>query len=205
MSEFRTMFTGIIETTGEVVSVENQGTNRIISIKSNISNELKVDQSVSHNGICLTIEESSAHTHQVTAVQETIEKTNIPFWKPGTLINLERCLSLNSRLDGHIVQGHVDETAQCISIEQLNGSHVLRFKLKHPDSGLMVEKGSVCINGISLTLFNLGIDEFSVTIIPYTYRHTNISTVKTGDWLNIEFDLIGKYIQRIHNLSEIKQ
>lgn len=194
------MFTGIIETTGEVISVENQGSNLHFTIKSEISAQLKADQSVAHNGVCLTIEEVNNGLHRVTAISETLQKTNLGSWRSGTRINLERCLEMNGRLDGHIVQGHTDGTATCLSIDPLEGSFEIRFRLNSPDAGLVIEKGSICINGISLTCFKVKENCFSVGIIPYTFAHTNISELKQADLVNIEFDVIGKYIQRMIGL-----
>lgn len=194
------MFTGIIETTGEVISVENQGSNLHFTIKSEISAQLKADQSVAHNGVCLTIEEVNNGLHRVTAISETLQKTNLGSWRSGTRINLERCLEMNGRLDGHIVQGHTDGTATCLSIHPLEGSFEIRFRLNSPDAGLVIEKGSICINGISLTCFKVKENCFSVGIIPYTFAHTNISELKQADLVNIEFDVIGKYIQRMIGL-----
>jgi riboflavin synthase len=195
------MFTGIIETVGEILSVDHQGSNAIFKVKSQISNELKVDQSVSHNGVCLTVEAINQDTHQVTAISETLQKTNLGNWKPGTPVNLERCMVMNGRLDGHIVQGHVDEQALCIATEEKNGSREFRFRLPQKDKGLLVEKGSISINGISLTVFDVSDQEFAVAIIPYTLEHTNMSRLKKGDSVNIEYDLIGKYILRISQLK----
>ncbi len=194
------MFTGIIETTGEVISVENQGSNLHFTIKSEISAQLKADQSVAHNGVCLTIEEVNNGLHRVTAISETLQKTNLGSWRSGTRINLERCLEMNGRLDGHIVQGHTDGTATCLSIHPLEGSFEIRFRLNSPDAGLVIEKGSICINGISLTCFKVKENCFSVGVIPYTFAHTNISELKQADLVNIEFDVIGKYIQRMIGL-----
>jgi len=188
------MFTGIIETLGKVESVHQHGSNLSFLIKSGITSELKVDQSISHNGVCLTIEEINGDHYKVTAVPETLSKTNLGNWQPGTLVNLERSMLLNGRFDGHIVQGHTDTTATCQEIKSLNGSHEFRFSLKHPHNGLLIEKGSVSVNGISLTCFSVTANAFSVAIIPYTYRHTNISQLSTSDSVNIEFDVIGKYV-----------
>lgn len=198
------MFTGIIETVGEVVSVDPQGTNRCFFIKSPISDELMPDQSVAHNGVCLTVEETGNGIHKVTAIEETLHKTNLGSWQPGTKVNLERCLQINGRLDGHIVQGHVDGTATCLDIESKNGSIEIRFRLNNPDEGLVIEKGSICINGISLTCFRVQENCFSVAIIPYSFTHTNIAQLKKMDQVNIEFDVIGKYIMRMAGLRSGK-
>lgn len=194
------MFTGIIETTGEVIALEKEGANLCFSIRSEISSDLKPDQSVAHNGVCLTVEQVNNDVHKVTAVLETLNKTNLKNWKPGTLVNLERCLPMNGRLDGHIVQGHIDETATCQLITPKNGSYELHFQLTNPDAGLIVEKGSICINGVSLTCFDVSNHAFSVAIIPYSYEHTNFSQLKKLDLVNIEFDIIGKYISRMMEL-----
>lgn len=192
------MFTGIIEGLGTVAKLETIGSNKRLTVKSELSKELKVDQSIANNGICLTVINCDDSSFQVDAVAETIAKTNLGHWKEGDKINLERCMLMNGRLDGHIVQGHVDQTAKVIDIQNQNGSWLFTFSV-NGDTKLIVEKGSVCINGVSLTTFNLGDNSFSVAIIPYTYEHTNFHTLKTGDLVNIEFDIIGKYVQRLHS------
>jgi len=197
------MFTGIVEITGRVVAAERQGSNAVFWIQSNISDELKIDQSVSHSGICLTVDQLQRGAHRVTAIAETLSKTNAGDWKEGHLINLERCMPMNGRLDGHIVQGHVDATATCVAVKTLTGSWEYRFQFDKQFAALMIEKGSVCLNGISLTAFNVTGDEFTVAIIPYTYSHTNIQQVQEGSLVNIEFDIIGKYIQRIASLNQL--
>lgn len=191
------MFTGIIETLGEVVDVLNEGTNRHYIIKSAISNELKIDQSVAHNGVCLTVVALSADTHTVTAIEETLQKTNLNDLQKGNRVNLERCMQMNGRLDGHIVQGHVDQTATCIKRTVLDGSWEYRFRYDALKGNVTVEKGSVCVNGISLTVVGSEDNEFSVFIIPYTFEHTNLQEVNVGDTVNIEFDIIGKYVARL--------
>ncbi len=195
------MFTGIIETTGKIEDVQVSGTNKIFRISSSLSHELKVDQSVSHNGVCLTIEAISNDNHQLTAIAETLQKTNLDQWQPGDIVNIERCLLMNGRLDGHIVQGHVDTTATCIERKSLDGSWEFRFRFPQEFAHLVIEKGSICLNGISLTVFNVGINEFSVAIIPYTFEHTNIRNILPGHAVNIEFDMVGKYISRIAGLK----
>jgi len=170
------------------------GTNRSFWIESDLSQELKVDQSVSHSGICLTVEEMNHNSHKVTAIEETALKTNVTGWKIGDIINLERSLTLESRLDGHFVQGHVDTVARCIDINEKSGSWEYQFRFPKKFSELIIEKGSICVNGISLTAFDVKKKTFRVAIIPYTYEHTNIKTIQKGDPVNIEFDLIGKYI-----------
>jgi|SRR6476469_438338 len=191
------MFTGIIETVGIIEHIEQNGSNKSFWITSAISNELKVDQSVSHNGVCLTVESATENRHQVTAIEETLVKSNFNEVRVGDEINLERCMLMNGRIDGHIVQGHVDASAVCIDKKDLNGSWEYRFNFSEEFAKLVIEKGSIAINGISLTLFNVGLNEFSVAIIPYTYQHTNMNGVNVGTIVNIEFDMMGKYIQRM--------
>jgi len=191
------MFTGIIESVGIIEHIEQNGSNKSFWITSAISNELKVDQSVSHNGVCLTVESATENRHQVTAIEETLVKSNFNEVRVGDEINLERCMLMNGRIDGHIVQGHVDASAVCIDKKDLNGSWEYRFNFSEEFAKLVIEKGSIAINGISLTLFNVGLNEFSVAIIPYTYQHTNMNGVNVGTIVNIEFDMMGKYIQRM--------
>lgn len=195
------MFTGIIETMGMVESIEKEGSNSIFWLNSPLSNTFKIDQSVAHNGVCLTIDQLSEDKHRVTAISETLEKTELGSWKVGALVNLERCLVMNGRIDGHIVQGHVDCTATCLEKIDKDGSWEFRFLIPPQFSALIIEKGSICLNGISLTIFNVSIDEFSVAIIPYTFTHTNIGTIEVGMRVNIEFDIIGKYANRIAELK----
>lgn len=195
------MFTGIIETTGTITSVETLGSNRRFRVKSPISGHLKIDQSVCHDGVCLTVENIDGDTHTVTAIKETLQKTNLGSWETGTMINLERCLPFNGRIDGHVVQGHVDTTAICTEAEPQNGSWVYRFRFPSEFAGLVIEKGSISINGTSLTLFDVGEDSFSVAIIPYTFENTTIGQLTAGTSVNIEFDIIGKYILRNLNLK----
>ncbi|TXC85186.1 riboflavin synthase [Luteibaculum oceani] len=195
------MFTGIIETLGRVKSIEKSGSNLSFWIASNLYNELKIDQSVAHNGVCLTVDQlnSADECYRVTAVDETLKKTNLGNLKEGSLVNLERCMIMNGRLDGHIVQGHVDTTASVKKIEALEGSWLFEFAFDKPEK-LMVEKGSVCINGVSLTCFDVHDLGFTVTIIPYTYEHTNFKQFEVGERVNIEFDIIGKYVARLQGL-----
>lgn len=190
------MFTGIIESTGLISRITESGTNRSFIIKSGLAGQFKVDQSVSHNGVCLTVESVDADEYQVTAIQETLSKTTLGTWKSGQIINLEQCLQWNGRLDGHIVQGHVDATGKCISRKDLHGSWEFRFHFPESFAQLVIEKGSISLDGISLTIFNVSKNEFSVGIIPYTFEHTNIKTLQQGDEVNLEFDMIGKYVQR---------
>ena len=194
------MFTGIIEATGKINSVEANGSNKTFWIDSNISSELKVDQSVSHDGVCLTVEAISENMHRVTAIQETLEKSNLNNWKENDVINLERCMQMNGRLDGHIVQGHVDAVATCIDVEEKNGSWEYRFQIPAEFTHLIIEKGSVCLNGISLTAFDIKFNSFKVAIIPFTYQHTNINSVRKHSMVNIEFDIIGKYLARFREV-----
>ncbi|MGZ5253798.1 MAG: riboflavin synthase [Flavitalea sp.] len=190
------MFTGIVESTGIVTEIIQKGTNFTYWIESPLSKELKVDQSLSHSGVCLTVEEIRANSHRVTAIEETLRKTSLQSWKTGTVVNLERCLPMNGRLDGHFVQGHVDSTGTCISRENMNGSWEFRFAFPEEFAALVIEKGSVSMNGISLTIFNITLTEFTVAIIPYTFEHTNIRDIHPGDIVNLEFDVIGKYLLR---------
>jgi riboflavin synthase len=190
------MFTGIIETMGTIETVISSGTNRTFWIASPISAEFTIDQSISHNGVCLTVEEIKNGQHRVTAIDETLAKTNLKSWEKGMSINIERCLQMNGRLDGHIVQGHVDATATCNQVITKQGSWEYTFKVDEKFATLIIEKGSVTVNGTSLTLFNVTNDSFSVAIIPYTYEHTNMQFLQKGDEVNIEFDMIGKYVNR---------
>lgn len=191
------MFTGIIETLGTVISCNTEGTNLQLRIASTISHELKIDQSVAHNGVCLTVVAQDAESHTVTAIQETLEKSNLGNLQVGSTVNLERCMQMNGRLDGHIVQGHVDQTARCILRRNIDGSWEYRFLYNSLAGNVTVEKGSVCVNGISLTVVNSQDNEFSVFIIPYTFEHTNLKEVSEGDTVNLEFDIIGKYVARL--------
>lgn len=191
------MFTGIIEAMGKLIAMEKEGSNVHFTFSSPISAELKVDQSVAHNGICLTVVACDQHQHRVTAISETINRTNIGKWKIGALVNLERCMQLNARLDGHLVQGHVDTVAKCLSVENKDGSWEFHFEYEANPNHITVEKGSICINGISLTVVHSGQNTFSVAIIPYTYEHTNMQNVREGTIVNLEFDVIGKYVRKM--------
>jgi riboflavin synthase len=193
---FCSMFTGIIEATGLVTEVITSGSNRTFWIESPLSAQLKPDQSISHSGVCLTVEEMSATRHRVTAIDETLKKTNLGQWQTGTIVNLEQCLQLNDRLDGHIVQGHVDTTATCTSRIEKEGSWEFVFEFPKKFAELVIEKGSICVNGISLTAFSVKKKSFTVAIIPYTFEHTNIQQIVEGDSVNLEFDMIGKYLLR---------
>ena len=199
---FCSMFTGIVESIGTVKDVIPNGSNNSFWIESSLSSSFKIDQSISHSGVCLTIEEIRGNLHRVTAIQETLKKTNAGSWKPGDPINLERCLPLDGRLDGHFVQGHVDCTGTCIDKVEKDGSWEFEFEFPKKFAPLIIEKGSISINGISLTAFNVKTKRFMVAIIPYTYTHTNIATVQPGDQVNIEFDLLGKYLDRRLSLKQ---
>ena len=194
------MFTGIIETLGIIKDIQKEGDNLHITITSSITNELKIDQSVAHNGVCLTVVAISGDEYTVTAIKETILKTNLAEWKVDNIVNLERAMKLGDRLDGHIVQGHVDQTGECISIEEANGSWYFTFKYDRKLNNITIEKGSITINGVSLTVLNSKDDEFSVAIIPYTFEHTNFKDFTIGTKINLEFDVIGKYVSRLTNL-----
>ena len=190
------MFTGIVEALGKVKAIEKDRSNVHFTLESPISAELKVDQSVSHNGVCLTVVELGADWHRVTAVEETLRRSNLGHWQLGELVNLERCLPIGGRLDGHMVQGHVDELVECVEVTETGGSWKYTFRFRPEQAGLLVDKGSVCLNGVSLTVVSPGKDTFSVAIIPYTWAHTNFQNLRVGDPVNIEFDILGKYIAR---------
>jgi len=191
------MFTGIIECLGKIIEISANGSNKTFWIESPISDQLRIDESISHDGVCLTVEEIKGNAHKVTAIKETLDKTNLEGWKIGDTINLERALRMNGRIDGHIVQGHVDTTAVCINKKGLKGSTEFTFKFKKKFSSLIIEKGSICVNGISLTAFDVGKNKFTVAIIPYTLEHTNLAFLIERSKVNIEFDMLGKYVSRI--------
>ncbi len=193
------MFTGIIESLGKITNVKADRGNIDFTIESKISKELKIDQSVSHNGVCLTVTEKSDNTHTVTAVKETLDKSSLKNFSVDDLINLERAMKLGERLDGHLVQGHVDGVAKCISVSVNDGSWIYQFEFDIKNEMLLIEKGSICINGVSLTVFDIVKNTFKVTIIPYTYENTSFKKLKEGDMVNIEFDMIGKYLARFNN------
>lgn len=195
------MFTGIIEEIGKVVNLKKEDNNLHISVKSKITNELKIDQSVAHNGVCLTVININNDVYTVTAINETLIKTNLDKLEVGSSVNLERAMKLGDRLDGHIVQGHVDQIGTCINIEEANGSWIFSFKYDNNLGNVTIEKGSITINGVSLTVVNSKKDGFSVAIIPYTFNHTNFSTLKVNDKVNLEFDVIGKYVKRLTEFS----
>lgn len=196
------MFTGIIETLGIIKEIRKEQGNLHLTVASEITHELKIDQSVAHNGICLTVVQIDQNQYTVTAIQETIDKTAIGTWQVGDTINLERAMKLGDRLDGHIVQGHVDQTGTCTSITEANGSWVFRFAYDPALSNITIEKGSITVNGTSLTVVNSAAHSFSVAIIPYTYEHTNFHTYKVGTQVNLEFDVIGKYVARLTALGK---
>ncbi|MFD0750135.1 riboflavin synthase [Mucilaginibacter calamicampi] len=191
------MFTGIIETLGTVSNLQREQGNLHITVESAISNELKIDQSVGHNGVCLTVVGIADGKHTVTAIEETLNKTSLGHLKLNDPVNLERCMQMNARLDGHIVQGHVDQTATCTGFKELDGSWAYTFEYDAALGNVTVEKGSICVNGISLTVVNSRANSFSVAIIPYTYEHTNLHNVRQGSVVNLEFDIIGKYVARL--------
>lgn len=197
------MFTGIIEDLGIVEALEQENTNLHLTIKSKLASELKIDQSVSHNGVCLTVIDLSASSYTVTAIKETLEKTNLNSLKVGDRVNLERGLKLGDRLDGHMVQGHVDQVGTCINVDAQNGSWVYTFEYNPKLGNITIEKGSVTVNGVSLTVVNSKDNGFSVAIIPYTYEHTNFHTFEEGTVVNLEFDVIGKYVSRLHTKTSL--
>jgi len=190
------MFTGIIEDLGEVVDISKQGSNLDFTIKSEISKDLKIDQSLAHNGVCLTVVRQDKQTHTVTAIKETLERSNLGQFKVGSLVNLERAISANARLDGHLVQGHVDTVTHCLSVKEEDGSWFYTFANKKQSEALLVDKGSVCINGVSLTVVAPDAHQFSVAIIPYTFEHTTFKNITSDSTVNLEFDIIGKYIAK---------
>lgn len=191
------MFTGIIEDLGQVTQIEKDGDNVHFTIKSAFTSELKIDQSIAHNGACLTVVAMTDDSYTVTAIQETLERTNLGAVKEGTEVNLERCMVAGARLDGHMVQGHVDQTGVCEKIEELDGSWKFHFSYTPSETEMTVQKGSITINGVSLTVVDSVENRFSVAIIPYTYEHTTFKNLKVGDAVNLEFDIIGKYVARI--------
>lgn len=193
------MFTGIVEAMGRVTGTEQDAGNLHLRLNCPFTHELRVDQSLSHNGVCLTVTAVSDQEYSVTAVGETLSRTNIGNLRAGDLVNLERCLPATGRFDGHIVQGHVDTTGTLLSVEDLAGSYKLRFS-HDPSAGMTVAKGSICVNGVSLTVVDSEADGFSVVIIPYTWENTNLSSLKPGDPVNLEFDILGKYMQKLMNV-----
>lgn len=195
------MFTGIIETLGEVKALRKEGENLHVSILSSITSELKIDQSVAHNGVCLTVVEIKDNVYTVTAIQETLDKTSLGSLEEGSMVNLERAMVLGARLDGHIVQGHVDQIATCTHIEEKDGSWLFTFQYDASKNNVTIEKGSITVDGVSLTVVDSQNDQFSVAIIPYTYEHTRFNTYQLGSIVNLEFDVIGKYVARLMGAS----
>ncbi|MBN3582254.1 riboflavin synthase [Algoriphagus aestuarii] len=193
------MFTGIIESFGSIQKITEEGSNVHFDLKSNLASELKIDQSLAHDGVCLTVVETKPDSYRVTAIEETIQKTNLSQWNEGKKVNLERCMPANGRFDGHIVQGHIDQTGKVTGISDKDGSWLFDIEYDPKLGNVTVEKGSITINGTSLTCFNSGLGRFSVAIIPYTFEHTNFHQLQVGDLVNLEFDIIGKYIARIVN------
>ena len=194
------MFTGIIEGFGKVIDLEKDQENLHLYLESSLTKELKIDQSLAHNGVCLTVVETKADRYKVTAIQETLEKSNLGELKEGDLVNLERAMIMNNRLDGHIVQGHVDQVGFCTGVDLRGGSWFFDFEYGKYQKNITIEKGSICVNGVSLTVVNSGLNNFSVAIIPYTYEHTNFHMIQKGDSVNLEFDMIGKYISKLHEM-----
>ena len=192
------MFTGIIEAFGQITKLEKEGENLHLTLESPLSKELKIDQSLAHNGVCLTVVDCNSETYTVTAIEETLQKSNLGLLKIGDLVNLERAMKLGDRLDGHLVQGHVDLTATCLSSKKLDGSWLFRFTYANSGKQITIEKGSITVNGVSLTVVDSEENEFSVAIIPYTFEHTNFKSLKEGDQVNLEFDMIGKYLTKLY-------
>ena len=190
------MFTGIIESSGTITDIEREGDNYHFTVESDISDELKIDQSLAHDGVCLTVVALTDKTHTVTAIRETMDRTRLGDWSVGDTVNLERAMQAGARLDGHIVQGHVDTVGECLRVEEAGGSWYFTFRYQLTPEHLLVDKGSVCINGVSLTVVEPVEDTFKVAIIPYTYEHTNFNALRPGSKVNLEFDIIGKYIAR---------
>lgn len=198
------MFTGIVETMGDIQRISTKGSNRIFYVKSDLASEINVDESICHNGVCLTVEEIKNDIYRVSAIEETLEKTNAGAWKIREKLNLERSMKLNDRLDGHIVQGHVDGTGSCISKKNKEGSVEFTFQFDSSFAELIIEKGSICVNGVSLTAFNVTNENFTVAIIPYTFSHTNFQFLNENHSVNLEFDVLGKYVARIQSIAAKK-
>ncbi|MDZ4823802.1 MAG: riboflavin synthase [Flavobacteriales bacterium] len=196
------MFTGIIESLGKVKTITKGGSNVHFIVESPFTHELKIDQSIAHNGACLTVVEVMDDAYRVTAIDETLQRTNLGLLKPGEEINLERCLKIGNRFDGHIVQGHVDETATCISKEEKNGSWIFAFEYAKGSKNITIEKGSICVNGVSLTIVDSGKNQFSVAIIPFTFENTNFRNLNPGSTVNLEFDVVGKYVARLFEQNQ---
>lgn len=195
------MFTGIVENKARLIAYDDRGSNRTFCFESEIAPELKIDQSLSHNGVCLTVVHIDGLQYYVTAIDETLKKTNLGLLQKDDWVNLERCMPANGRFDGHIVQGHVDQTGVCTNLIDENGSWQFNFEYSAEYQNITVEKGSICINGVSLTCFNSGSNTFSVAIIPYTFEHTNFKNLKVGDFVNLEFDIVGKYIKKLATIA----
>ena len=193
------MFTGIVESLGEIVDINEELDNIHFTVRSEISPELKIDQSLSHSGVCLTVIDIEKNCHTVTAVKETLDKSALKNLKKGDVFNLERAMKMGGRLEGHLVQGHVDDIAKCVDVKLNEGSWIFTFSFNEKFKNLIIEKGSICINGVSLTVFNVTNNSFDVTIIPYTYDNTNFNKINVGDIVNIEYDMIGKYLARFNN------
>lgn len=191
------MFTGIIETIGEITAIDQEGTNLHFTIKASIASELKIDQSIAHDGVCLTVVELGSNSYKVTAIEETLQKSRLKFWKVGGQVNLERAMKLGDRLDGHLVQGHVDQVGVCKQISEKNGSWIYTFSYDDSFGNVTVEKGSITVNGVSLTVVNSTKGQFEVAIIPYTHKHTNFHKLEVDGTVNLEFDIIGKYLKRL--------
>jgi len=198
------MFTGIIEALGKIENIETEGTNVHFTLSSPITSELKIDQSLSHNGVCLTVVKINANQYTVTAIEETLVRSNIGKLQVGDDVNLERAMLQKGRLDGHVVQGHVDDTATCLEVKEVEGSWVFTFQFDQKNAHLLVDKGSVCINGVSLTVVDPKLETFSVAIIPYTFEHTNFKNIKAGSIVNLEFDILGKYMARYAEVYFVK-
>ena len=196
------MFSGIVEATGRVERVEKEKGNLHLSLSCPFTEELSIDQSIAHNGVCLTVVKKSKEDYTVTAIEETLKKSNLGLLREGSLVNLERSLRINDRLDGHIVQGHVDQTAVCTEVQSMDGSWVFSFEYTPSRDQVTVEKGSICVNGVSLTVVNSRQNSFQVAIIPYTFLHTNFHKIKKGTVVNLEFDILGKYIARLLELQK---
>jgi len=194
------MFTGIVEVLGKIINLTQENDNLHLTVESSFTEELKIDQSVAHNGVCLTVTSIENKNYTVTAIKETLDKTNLSSLEIGDMVNLERGMMMNARLDGHIVQGHVDQTATCTQIQEQNGSHIFTFSYNSTLNNVTIEKGSITVNGVSLTVVNSQRDSFSVAIIPYTYEHTTFKNFEVGTTVNLEFDVIGKYVQRLLDL-----
>jgi riboflavin synthase len=191
------MFTGIIETTGKIIHIQEEQSNKHFCIESSVGNQVKVDQSIAHNGVCLTVTKMAGNNHWVTAINETLQKSSLGTLQVGNSVNLERCMLANGRFDGHIVQGHVDQTGLCTSVKDEDGSWLFDFEYDPAYGNVTVEKGSICINGVSLTCFHSAENRFRVAIIPYTFEHTTFKEMKAGDRVNLEFDIVGKYVKRL--------